>query len=104
METLVAMGLLALITGPLMQALAGTAGIRAVSSRSLQAAEHAMSTVEQLRSGDVDISGPGDGFEMEWSLHPDPEQARLARYSVTVHWRQGGRRNLTLEGLLWTRP
>lgn len=102
LETLVAIGILALITGPLLQALAHTAGMRVVSSRSLQAAEHAISTVEQLRSGDIDIGEPGGGFDLEWSLHHDPDQGGLARFSVTVQWREGGGGNLTLEGLLWT--
>jgi len=102
LEALVAIGILALITAPLLQALAHTAGMRVVSSRSLQAAEHAISTVEQLRSGDVDIGDPGGGFDLEWSLHPDPDQPGLARFRVTIQWREGGGGNLTLEGLLWT--
>lgn len=102
LEALVAIGILALITGPLLQALAHTAGMRVVSARSLQAAEHAISTVEQLRSGDLEISDPAGGFELEWSLHHDPDQAGLARFSVSVQWRDGGGGNLTLEGLLWT--
>ena len=103
-EALVSVALLGLIGSSLMHSLAQAMSIRAISSRHLQAAEQAMSTVERLRSGDRALPPPRDGFESDWQVQPLAEPAGLARFSVTLRWQESGPRQLTLEGLMWSPP
>ncbi len=100
-EALAAIALLAVVGTVLMDAMARTTSQRVISSRHLQATEHAMSIVEQLRSGSSEVNEPGGSFEASWHLQSVDDHPGLAHFTVTVRWRAGGERQLALEGLLW---
>jgi type II secretory pathway pseudopilin PulG len=100
-EALVALALLGVVAASLAQGLAAATAARLRSSRQMQATHHALSIIEQLRSGDRDIAECA-GLEGRWSMAPVPSMAGLSRFSVTVGVE--GRDHVTLEGLSWQRP
>jgi len=101
-EALVALGLLGIVGAALLHTLAISTGLRASSSRGMQASAIAASTVEYLASGNESPPAIDETFERSWTSDEVAGHPGLVEYEVVVEW--SGRRPETLElrGYLWS--
>lgn len=103
-EALVATALLGLVATALAQGLVRATAARAQSARRMQATQHAMSIVEELRGGAREIASDDGGFESQWSHTAVPGTPGLSRFTVTVRWLDAGAGQVQLAGLAWRHP
>lgn len=103
-EAIVAIAILMLVGSATLEAIADATRARAHSRRVLQATERAISAIEQVRSGDLDIASGDAGFRTEWSVEPVDQRPGLSSFTVAVTWEQDGPRRVELRGLAWRSP
>ncbi len=103
-EALVATGLLGLVATALAQSLVWATAARTQSARRMQATQHAMSIVEELRGGAREIASEEGDFVRQWSHTAVPGTPGLYRFAVTVQWLDAGTGQVRLEGLAWHHP
>ena len=101
-EAMVALTLLAVVAASLADGLAHATAARLRGSQQMQATQHALTVIEQLRSGDPVVEEPASGLDCDWSTTAVPGMPGLSRFSVTVGTE--GRELARLEGLSWRSP
>jgi type II secretory pathway pseudopilin PulG len=103
-EAIVAITILVLVGSATLESIAEATRARARSRRLMQATEQALSAVEQVRCGDLDIPGGEAGFRTEVSVAPLTQQPGLSSFTVAVTWEQDGTHKVELRGLAWRSP
>lgn len=103
-EALVATVLLGLVATALAQGLVRATAARTQSARRMQATQHAMSIVEELRGGAREIAADDGDFVRQWSHTAVPGTPGLYRFTVTVEWLDAGAGQVRFEGLAWHHP
>ncbi len=101
-EALVALGLLGIVGAALLHTLATSTGLRASSSRGLQASAIAASTIEYLGSGNQSPPPIDQAFERSWTSDPVADHPGLIEYEVVVEWSGRQPERLELRGYAWS--